>query len=108
MKVPSNRLPEHCADYVNHMVRFYISTPDGISVQDHTTAEVNNWIAVQSVLCDLDQPQQQFLTDVYSRRVLRFSDAVKVCCRTHNMDERDAWKLIDLVSSRMARVRGLV
>ena len=38
-------------DYVNHMIRFYLSTPEGIDLQkrQYSAASINNWTAVQMV-----------------------------------------------------------
>lgn len=98
----------HYSDFVAHMIRFYISCPDGIPVQGHTRAEVNNWIAAQAVFADLDAEEARLLTDIYRRKNLPFPEAVKLCAKVHCVKENEAWKLVTRVNARIARVRGLV
>ena len=103
-----NMTRNHYTDFVKHSIRFYITCPDQLDVAGHTAAEVNNWIAVQTVFADLEPEERRFVTDVYRRNKVDFVEAVRTCCKTHEMSENDAWKLLSSVVARIARVRGLV
>lgn len=98
----------HYVSYVEHMIRFYITCPDRLTIEGHTNAEVNNWMAVQAVWADLEPEEQRLLTDIYRRKTMVFRDAVKLCATTHNVTEGEAWKLLDRVRKRIARMRGLI
>lgn len=103
--------------FVAHMIRFYITCPDGFTVEnnpdmtrdDQHKQQINytNWLAVQRVWCDLDPEEQRLLTDIY-RRKMAFPEAVKLCATTHNIPEADAWKMVYRVGSLIARSRGLI
>ncbi len=98
----------HWTEFTNHMIKFFISSPDSINVQEHTKADVKNWMAVQTVWCELETEQQRLLTDIYRRKNIPFAESVKICSSTHQVSEGDAWKLISLVCVRIAKVRGLI
>jgi len=108
MEKKYSRPPEHVTDYVNHCIRFYITCPDGILTQDHSKAEINDWVATQMIFSDLDPEESRFLFDVYRRKGRGFSETVKLCAEVHNMTTSDCWKLIDRASVRIARARGLI
>lgn len=95
-------------DYVSHMIRFYISRPDGIQVREYSCAEVNNWHAVHAVFSDLDKEEAQLLTDVYRVIAMPFSGAVSMCAYIHDMTENEVWKLIAHTNKRIAERRGLI
>ena len=38
---------ENYTDYVNHAIRFYLSTPDKLMTEVKRKADILNWIAVQ-------------------------------------------------------------
>jgi len=95
-------------EYVAHMIRFYIASPESIDVQGHTQAEVKNWMAVQAVFADMDPEDQRLLTDIFRRKSLQFPDAVRVCAIVHERKENDAWKLIAMTNTKIARMRGLI
>lgn len=108
----------HYTDFVTHVIRFFITCPDGFMVksdpdmsrEEARKQKVNysNWQAVQDVWCGLEPEEQRLLTDVYRRKTMPFPEAVKVCAKVHGVSESDAWKLITRVNSMIARARGLI
>ena len=94
--------------YVNHAIRFFLTTPESLTVKEHTTPDVNNWLAVQAVWCDLKPEEQDILRDLYGYRNRPFADCVKQASVNRNMPLGEVWKLVLAVTYRIARARGLV
>ena len=98
------------SDYVNHAIRFYLSTQEGIKTEGKKKADVLNWIAVQSVWHFLPDKDRELLTAVYSRHY-RLSEAVRLYCLENKFDEKaegDLWTLIAKTGAVIARRRGLI
>ena len=98
------------SDYVNHAIRFYLSTPEGLKVEGKKKADVSNWMAVQSVFYSLPDDDRELLTAVYSRHY-RLSEAVRLYCLENKIDEKaegDLWTLIAKTGAVIARRRGLI
>ena len=49
-------------DYVNHMVRFFLSTPDTLKLEDKRKPDVDNWLAVQDIWHRLPDEDKRVLT----------------------------------------------
>ena len=98
------------SDYVNHAIRFYLSTPEGLKVEGKKKADVSNWMAVQSVFYSLPDADRELLTAVYNRHY-RLSEAVRLYCLENKIDEKaegDLWTLIAKTGAVIARRRGLI
>ena len=98
------------SDYVNHAIRFYLSTPDGIKTEGKKKADVLNWMAVQSVWYSLPKEDKELLTTVYNRHY-RLSEAVRLFCLENGYDEQQEyglWTLIAKTGAIIARRRGLI
>jgi len=94
-------------DYVNHAIRFYLSTPESIRTEGKRKADIDNWIAVQAVFHGLTDEQKQVLTEVYKTHY-RLPEAVRIYCEKTGTDETKLWIMITKVSSAIAKRRGLV
>lgn len=94
-------------DYVNHAIRFYLSTPDTLQVNGKRKADVSNWIAVQTVFHCLPDADKQVLTEVYQAHH-RLPEGVRIYCEKTGADERKVWVLITKACSAIAKRRGLV
>ena len=94
-------------DYVNHAIRFYLSTPERLDMTGKRKADMENWIAVQSVWHFLKDEDRQVLTDVY-RKHHRIQEGVRMYCKETGADEQKLWNMITKVSAMIARRRGLV
>lgn len=105
----NRKLKTRCyyTDYVNHMIRFYLSTPETLHMEGKRKADMENWIAVQSVFHSLKPEIKQTLIDIYKSHY-RLSEAVHIYCNNTGADERKTWILITKVCSAIARKRGLV
>lgn len=94
-------------DYVNHMVRFYLSTPETLRMDGKRKADIENWIAVQDVWHRLGADDKKVLETVY-RLNFRVSEAVKAYCEQTGADPYKTWVLVTKTCSAIARRRGLV
>lgn len=104
-----NKLKTKCyyTDYVNHMIRFYMTTPDTLSTDGKRGADISNWLAVQSAMRNVKEEDRVLLLDVYSRDY-RLPRAVEKYCQEKGADERDVWRVITKILSMIARQRGLI
>lgn len=96
-------------DYVNHMIRFYLSTPNGINLQarEYTTASINNWSAVQLVFHKLDPVDADLVRGVFKYGHY-LPKAVDDYCKENGANQDDVWRVLTKVNAKIARVRGLV
>ena len=94
-------------DYVNHAIRFYLSTPDTLHMEGKRKADMENWIAVQSVFHVLKPEDKQVLIDVYKAH-FRLPEGVRIYCEKTGADERKTWVLVTRVCAAIAKRRGLV
>ena len=94
-------------DYVNHAIRFYLSTPEALRTEGKRKADIENWIAVQAVFHGLSNEQKQVLTEVFKMHY-RLPEGVRMYCEKTNTDENKLWIMITKVSSAIAKRRGLV
>ena len=94
-------------DYVNHAIRFYLSTPDTLQMQGKRKADVENWIAVQAVFHFLTDEQRQVLTEVYKTHY-RLTEGVRIYCEKTGTDEQQMWMMITKVTAAVAKRRGLI
>lgn len=96
-------------DYVNHAIRFYLSTPDGLNLKDntYTEASIKNWQAVQLVFLHLDPDDAAKIIEMY-KMPSHLPKSVEAYSAAHGLDIEEVWKLITKVSAKIARVRGLI
>lgn len=108
-KVRKQKMKTRCyyTDYVNHAIRFFLSTPDTLQVQGKRKADVENWVAVQAVFHQLTDDEKKVLTDVFNTHY-NLPHAVETYCQNTGTDEYQVWVLITKVSSRIAKCRGLI
>jgi hypothetical protein len=94
-------------DYVNHMIRFYLSTPETLQMQGKRKADIENWIAVQDVWHKLNPADKQVLEDIYKAHH-RLHEGVRIYCSEKGADPYKTWVLITKVLSVIAKRRGLI
>lgn len=94
-------------DYVNHMIRFFLSTPETLHIEGKKKADVQNWMAVQAVWHGLTEESRQVLTDVYSRHHW-ISEAVRLYCQDKGAEPEKIWVLITKTGAAIAKRRGLI
>ena len=98
------------SDYVNHAIRFYLSTPESLQTAGKKTADVKNWMAVQAVFYSLAEKDKQVLTAVYKRH-FRLTEAMRLYCLENHLTDKEIdglWVLIAKVGAAIARRRGLI
>ena len=94
-------------DYVNHMVRFYLSTPEKLPLDGKKRADIENWVAVQAIFHELPDDKRQVLTEVYKAH-FRVPEGVRIYCEKTGTNSDELWKLIAKTSAAIARRRGLI
>ena len=94
-------------DYVNHAIRFYLSTPDTLKMDGKRKADVDNWIAVQTVFHCLGTDARKTIEEIY-RLHHRVTEGVRMYCEKTGADENEIWVLITKTGAAIAKRRGLV
>lgn len=94
-------------DYVNHAIRFYLSTPDSLDMVGKRKADMENWIAVQSVFHILKPEEKKVLTEIYQAHY-RLPEGVRIYCEKTGANERRIWIFVTKVVAAIAKRRGLI
>jgi len=94
-------------DYVNHMIRFYLSTPDSLTMEGKRKADVDNWLAVQEILRRMNDDDRRVLTTVFKKHH-RVSEGVRIYCEEMGADTYKTWVIITKASQAIAKRRGLI
>ena len=94
-------------DYVNHAIRFYLSTPEKCPVNGKTAASLNNWMAAQSVIYKMPDEEKGILKAVFaSKKAVPVN--VDTFCQETGTDKEKVWDLVVKTVYKVARVRGLI
>lgn len=103
------RLKTRCyySDYVNHMIRFYLSTPETLPLGGKRRVDIENWIAVQDVWRKLSGTDRETLETIFKLHH-RVSEGVRMYCEKEGADAYKIWVLITKTSAAIAKRRGLV
>ena len=109
MSDKKDKLRTRCyyTEYVNHMVRFYLTCPDSLRMDGKKRADVENWIAVQGVIHGLPDDEREKVLDV-DKTHYNLPKAVDLYCQRTGTDKHDLWVLLTRVASVIAKRRGLV
>ena len=94
-------------DYVNHAIRFYLTTPDTLKTEGKRKADIDNWIAVQAVFHCLSDDSRAIVEEIY-KSSYRIPEGVQRYCIKTGTDPKKIWILITKTSAAIARRRGLV
>lgn len=96
-------------DYVNHMIRFYLSTPTGLDLlkRKYTAASVENWTAVQLVISRMPEQDADTIRGVFGCGHY-LPKAVDDYCQQTGANVDDVWRVLTKVNAKIARVRGLM
>ena len=93
-------------DFVNHMIRFYLSTPETLKMDGKRKADIDNWLAVQEVWHKIGADDRTILEMIYSLHY-RVPEGVRMYCDKTGTDPYKIWVLITKVSAAIAKRRGL-
>ena len=109
MEKEVRKLKTRCyyTDFVNHMIRFYLSTPNTLKMDGKRKADIDNWLAVQDVWRKLDPDNKLILEMVYSLHY-RLPEGVRIYCEKTGTDPHDVWVLVTKTGANIAKRRGLV
>ena len=92
------------ADYVNHMLRFYVRNPICMTQK---TPEVANYLAVMAIFRTLTDQEQGMLTAVYSEQG-NLAEIIRAYCKQTKTPPKVVWGLVNRVTKLVAQERGLV
>ena len=105
-KMPNGIGRKSYNDYVNHMVKFFLSCLDGLTVAGHSPADIQNWLAVQQVWSDLSDGNKELQMIYGSKRPYR--DSVDMYAAAHSMTSDSVWWIVTDICAKIAKARGLV
>ena len=94
-------------DYVNHAIRFYLSTPKALKMEGKRHADIENWLAVQDVWRKLNDDDKLTLEMIYSLHY-RVTEGVRIYCERTGAEPQKIWILVTKTCASIARRRGLV
>lgn len=92
------------ADYVNHMLRFYVRNPICMTKE---MPEVSNYLSVLVVFQVLTEQEREVLTAVYSEQG-NLAEIIRVYCKQNKTPPKVVWGLVNRVTKLVAQERGLV
>lgn len=93
-------------DYVNHMIRFYLTTPTTLKMENKRHADIENWLAVQDVWHKLSENDKFTVETIYSLHY-RVPEGVRIYCEKTGADQYKTWVLVTKVCAAVAKRRGL-
>ena len=94
-------------EYVNHMIRFYMTCPDKLNLDGKKRSDMENWMAVQTVLHLMPEKERERLFEIY-RLNFCLPKAVDEYCEKTGANKMEVWKSITKTVSRIARQWGLI
>ena len=94
-------------DYVNHAIRFYLSTPEVLDMKEKRKADVDNWLAAQEVFYRMGTDDRAIIEKVY-KLDHRLPEGVRMYCEETGADDRKVWTLVTKTAAAVAKRRGLI
>lgn len=94
----------HYADYVNHMIRYYVRTPEK---RFRNEADEQNLKVVEKVLDNLRVRDRNLLVEVFKRNDT-LSDNIYEVSKLEGVDQDILWTLLSKVTREVARERVLI
>lgn len=96
------------ADYVNHVLRFYVQSSGRKTTNFETVADHLNYQAADRVLTSLDERDRGILCEVFDRSVEPLLNRVLDVAHARKIPSGEIWTLISRVSRRIAEERNLI
>jgi hypothetical protein len=94
-------------DFVNHMIRFYLSTPETLKMDGKRKADIDNWLAVQDVWRKLGTDDRNIMEQIYKAHY-RVPEGVRMYCENTGADSYKSWMLLTKTCYAIAKRRGLI
>jgi hypothetical protein len=95
------------SEYVNHMIRFFLSCPDSLTMDGHTKVDVLNWLSVQAVWAELSEEDRRMIRSLYETRQ-PYAEAVQRYSEQAGVKPNSVWQSVVRISNKIARQRGLI
>lgn len=94
--------------YVNHMVRFFLSREESLELDERTTgADAVNWAAVQGVFRELTDEQKKAIRFIFAKDC-DIVEQVRHWAELNALELDDVWTMLYRFSKKIAKVRGLI
>ena len=106
-QVRSMKTRFYYTDYVNHMIRFFLTTPDTLQMEGKRKSDIENWLAVQDVWHKLGTDDRIIIEAIYKLHHW-VPTGVQLYCQRTGADENKIWSLVIKTCSAIAHRRGLV
>ena len=106
-QVQKLQIKRYYTDYVTHMIRFYLSTPETLKTEGKRKVDIENWVAVQSVWHRLGADDKKVLEQIFTI-TYRIPESVRVYCDKTGADYDSVGLLVKRTCAAIARNRGLI
>ena len=94
--------------YVNHMVRFFLSREESLELDESTTGvDAVNWTAVQGVFRDLPDEHKKAIRFIFAKDT-DIVEQVRHWAELNALELDDVWTMLYRFSKKIAKVRGLI
>lgn len=93
-------------EYINHCLRFYCRNPERPSFFK-TEADKDNWLSCEDVLKNCTAEDRDILIAIYCENDTLSDKVYQVSERLH-VNQNKVWNLINDVTRRIAKHRGLL
>lgn len=94
--------------YVNHMVRFFLSREESLELGENTTGvDAINWTAVQGVFKDLPDEHKKAIRFLFAKDT-DIVEQVKHWASLNALELDDVWTMLYRFSKKVAKARGLI
>ena len=102
------RFKRYYTDYVNHMVRFFLSTKEVLELDGKKRCDIENWVAVQSVYALLSDEDKSMIRVLFGNTEERFEVLVNTWSATKCVPVQDVWVKVQRFTKDIATRRGLL
>ncbi|MBQ7347784.1 MAG: hypothetical protein IJW55_07490 [Clostridia bacterium] len=96
------------AEYINHVLRFYVQTSGRNAAEFSSLADRLNYQAAEKVMSALNETDRAILCDVFASSVDPLSVRVYTIARARKIPHPRVWTLINRVSREIATERNLI
>ena len=93
------------ADYVNHILRFYVRKQTNSFKND---VDKQNYIAADKVVKKITVEGQKAIRFIFSQESISVADNVTEYARLTNGNTKELWSLVSYVTNKVAKERNLI
>ena len=94
-------------EYVNHMVRFFLSTEESLDPKGKSGTDIENWVIVQSEFNLLSEDDKSAIRFIFKKDT-NIVEQVQMWCELKDMEPDDAWAMVYRFTKKVARGKRLI